>query len=284
MPTIAAFDVEATARCFFKLLELGIMTSVVVDEPVAYEAPELEQANFTKTLDKKLDFEALKSRKVEQVIPYVHLYAHTHFSILQSSISIPKLIELAKKDEMRGIAITDNGNLYAAFKANSFQDDNFKVIIGCEVYVAQERKRSKFTKDDRDKVFNQVLLAKNKAGYQNLIKLSSIGFTEGFYNQMARVDKELILEYKDNLIALSGGLNGEIAQLFLYQGEALAEVAFAWWAEHFRENFYAQINRHGLEEEDRLNECLIRWADKYQVKLLASNDMYIYQKRRCQDQ
>ena len=138
-------------------------------------------------------------------------------------------------------------------------------IVGCEFFVAEERLKLKFTKDNPDKRFNQVLLAKNKDGYQNLAKLTSIGYTEGLYGLYPRIDKELIEQYAQNVIALSGGLAGEIPNLILNVGEHQAEDALKWWIHVFGDDFYIELMRHGLEENNRVNEVLLRFAEKYDV-------------------
>ena len=125
---------------------------------------------------------------------------------------------------MNAVAITDLGNMFGVFKFNRIaQKNNIKPIIGCEFFVSEDRKKNKFTRDNPDKRFNQVLIAKNKDGYDNLSNLSSLAFTEGLYGQYPRIDKELIKKYKKNVIALSGNMFGVIPKLILNQGIEAAE-------------------------------------------------------------
>ncbi len=275
----AAYDVEATAKCFFGLIEVGVIASEAKN--VAYEPPVLPEANFAhkkvivNQQDKDERSEAI--RKGGLVLPFVHLHCYSNFSLQQSTTSIKKLIAKAKDCGMDAIALTDLGNLYGAFNFVDYAKD-IKGIVGCEVYVAQERTRTKFTNEDPDRRFQQVLLAKNQEGYKNLSKLVSRGFTEGFYAGIPRVDKELIAQYKENLIALSGNLYGEIPHLILDKGEEEAEKAFAWWLEVFGDDFYVELQRHNLPEEDRVNEVLLQFCQKYNVKYVATNNCYYLDK------
>ncbi|MEC8853528.1 MAG: DNA polymerase III subunit alpha, partial [Bacteroidota bacterium] len=120
-------------------------------------------------------------------------------------------------------------------------------------------------------------IAKNKNGYHNLSKLSSLAYINGFY-YVPRVDKDLILEYKDDLIVLTGSLYGSIPNLILNAGEKQAEEEFCWWKENFGEDFYVEIGRHNLEEEKHVNEALVKFAEKYGVKIIASNNVYYLEK------
>ena len=113
-----------------------------------------------------------------------------------------------------------------------------------------------------------MLLAKNKAGYHNLAMLSTEANTTGLYGTYARVGKELIMQYKDNLIALSGGLQGEVPQLILEAGEHRAEQAFLWWKEQFGDDSFVELVRHGLPEEDHVNKVLLGFARKYGVQVM----------------
>ncbi|WP_020527509.1 DNA polymerase III subunit alpha [Flexithrix dorotheae] len=276
----AAYDVAANSKCYFELLKVGV-AKPWDDTPVKaiiYEPPKLDDANFKKAQEEKKKQEAeLKARqgkKLDKVIPFSHLHVHSEFSILQSTAKVKKILEKARELKMEAVAITDMGNLHGAFNAVAGQGDDLKVIIGCEFYVAVERKKTQFTKDNPDKRFTQLLLAKHQEGYKNLSKLSSIGYMEGFYSGVPRIDKALIEKYKDGLIATTGNLNGEIPNLILNIGEHQAEEAFQWWLELFKDDFYVELMRHGLPEEERVNEVLLSFAKKYKVKIIASNDVY----------
>lgn len=283
----AAYDVSANAKAFFELLKREVVPTHDDTPPsqIVYEAPKLDDANFVKAKEKEQE-EARKLAqrdkvKLDTVIPFSHLHVHSQFSILQSPASIKKILKKAKDDGMPAVAITDLGNMYGAFNAVAGQDENFKVIIGSEVFVAEDRHKQKFTKDDPDRRFQQVLLAQNQEGYHNLAKLCSLGFIEGLYAGFPRVDKELIQQYSENVIALSGGLEGEIPSLILNRGEEEAEKAFRWWLEVFGDNFYVQLMRHGLPEEERVNEILLQFARKYGVKPIAANGTFYMDKKNA---
>ena len=159
---------------------------------------------------------------------------HSQFSVLQATPELDKIFEKASADKMSAVAITDLSNLFGAFKfVRLAKKYGVKPIIGCEFYVAKERKKKQFTKDSPDKRFQQVLLAKNNKGYQNLIKLSSLAYIEGNYGLYPRIDKDLIIKYREGLICLSGGLKGEIPNLVLNVGESQAEEALKWWKNAF---------------------------------------------------
>ncbi|MEM1135605.1 MAG: DNA polymerase III subunit alpha [Bacteroidota bacterium] len=275
----AAYDVDATAKCFFGLIKEQVIKPYdnIAFETITYEAPKLEDANFAKAKEQQQDttLSGFKKKvKAEDVIPFSHLHVHSEFSILQSTAGVKKILAKARELKMRAVAFTDMGNLHGAFNAVAGQSDDLKVIIGCEMYVAEEREKKQFTKDNPDKRFHQVLLAKNQEGYINLSKLSSIGYIEGFYAGVPRIDRNLIVNHKEGLIATTGNLNGEIPYLILNIGEHQAEETFKWWHALFGEDFYVELMRHGLPEEERVNKVLLQFAKKYNVKPVASNDVY----------
>ena len=180
---------------------------------------------------------------------------------------------------MNAVAITDLGNMFGVFKFNRIaQKNNIKPIIGCEFFVSEDRKKNKFTRDNPDKRFNQVLIAKNKDGYDNLSNLSSLAFTEGLYGQYPRIDKELIKKYKKNVIALSGNMFGVIPKLILNQGIEAAEEELKWWLDTFGEDFYLELNRHDIDEENHVNEVLLEFSKKYNIKIIAANDVFYIEK------
>ncbi len=273
----AAYDVSATAKCFFGLLQQKVAKPLdeTPPEKIIYEAPKLDEANFANILARQKKKEKVSKVSEGEVLPFVHLHLHSAYSILQSTASVKNIIKKAKELEMPAVAITDLGNLHGAFYAMQYGEEfGQKVILGCEVYVAKERRRLQFTKNEKDQRFQVVLLAKNHAGYKNLSKLVSLGYIEGFYAGVPRVDKGLIKEYKENLICLSGSLSGELAQIILNEGEDVAESALAWWIETFQDDFYLELNRHELEEENVVNEVLIKFAEKYDIKYIASNNVF----------
>ena len=278
----AAYDVAATAKCFFGLIQEKVITPLegVPFTEIVYEAPELEAANFAKK-DSPTKQAGPGDEHKNVVIdkPFSHLHIHSQYSVLQATPPINGMIAKAKECNMPALAITDFGNMYAAFKfVGEALKNDIKPVVGCEFYLAEERLKLKFTKDQPDKRFQQVLLAKNKEGYLNLAKLSSFGYTEGLYGLYPRIDKGLVKTYSGGLIATTGGLSGEVPNLILNVGEHQAEDAFQWWLEVFGEDFYVELNRHGLEEENRVNEVLIGFAEKYGTKVFAANEAFYLNK------
>ncbi len=274
----ASYDVAATARCFFGLIKNKVANPFdsTPFEEIDYEEPDLEAANFTKREKKKEAAYSLTDTGDHSAgKPFVHLHVHSQFSVLQATPDIRSMVSKAKSLNMPAVALTDLGNMYGAFKfVKEAANQEIKAIVGCEFYTAEERLKLKFTKDNPDKRYTQVLLAKNKNGYQNLAKLSSLAFTEGLYGIYPRIDKALIARYKQDLIATTGSLSSEVPHLILHVGEKQAEEAFRWWHELFGEDFYVELNRHGVPEEDHVNEVLIRFADKYHVRYFAANECF----------
>ncbi len=152
-------------------------------------------------------------------------------------------------------------------------------IVGCEFNVCEDHTDKK----SKDNGYKVVLLAKNKKGYKNLTKLSSISHTNGFY-YVPRIDKKLLEKYKDNIIALSGNLNGEIPSKILKLGEKQAEEALLWWKGIFKEDFYLEVMRHGLDTEDHVNEVLATFSTKHQIKIVATNNTYYINKEDAEAQ
>jgi DNA polymerase-3 subunit alpha len=213
---------------------------------------------------------------------FSHLHVHTQFSLLDGAASIPNLYKKALDDGMPAIAISDHGNMFGAFafvaEAYKHKDENgkpkVKPIVGCEFYITHDRHRKTFSKEERDPRYHQILLAKNEQGYRNLVKLTSFGFIEGMYSKYPRIDKELILKYHEGLIATTCCLGAMVPQAILKKGEAEAEKEFKWWLGLFGEDYYVEMQRHRMAEQDRVNEILIKFARKYDVKIIASNDSH----------
>lgn len=274
----AAYDVDATARCFFGLFAHRILSPEVGIglEEVQYEAPILAEANFVQVKKNKRGIsegsvDATSNQSTDLTdIPFTHLHVHSQYSVLQATSEIPSMVARAKTLGMHAIAMTDHGNMMGAFNfVKEALEKEIKPILGCEYNLARDRK-NKANKDDG---YQTVLLAKNKAGYHNLAKLSSYANIEGFY-YLPRIDKELLVEYKSDLIATTGGLWGEIPYLILNVGETQAEEAFVWWLEQFGADFYVELNRHGVPEEEKVNEVLVELSKKYGVKYFAANNTY----------
>jgi DNA polymerase-3 subunit alpha len=222
---------------------------------------------------------------------FVHLHNHSQFSVLQSTISIPALVAAAAQHNMPAVALTDHANMMGAFhfvkavtnhnktvqaknkealeagKTPSLKE--IKPIIGCEFFVCEDH----LDKTRKDNGYQIVLLAKNKKGYHNLAKLSSHAYTDGFY-YVPRIDKKLILQYKEDLIVLTGNLYGEVPSKVLNIGENQAEEALLWWKDAFGDDLYIEIMRHNQEDENRVNAVLIELSKKHNVKLVATNNTY----------
>lgn len=275
----AAYDVDATARCFFGLITQGVQKPEpgILLEEVIYEAPKLAEANFVqaKETQKASPKDVLKQVGKADIsdladVPFTHLHVHTQYSVLQATSEIPAIVARAKSLGMTAVAMTDHGNMMGAFHfVKEAMGKELKPILGCEFYLCRDRK-NKANKDDG---YQTVLIAKNKAGYHNLAKLASYANIEGFY-YVPRIDKEVLVQYKGDLIATTGGLWGEIPYLILNVGETQAEEAFLWWKEQFGDDFYVELNRHGIPEEEKVNEVLLEFAHKYGVKYFAANNSY----------
>jgi len=215
-----------------------------------------------------------------------HLHSHTQYSLLDGAASIKDLMKKAKEDNMQAVALTDHGNMFGAFKfVAEASRNNIKPIVGCEFYVVEDRHKKVFTKENKDNRFHQLFLAKNETGYKNLMKLCSLGYTEGLYSKWPRIDKELILKYHEGLIATSCCIGALVPQTILHKTEEDAEAEFKWWLDIFGEDYYLEIQRHNLENIDNtgksqedVNQVLLKWAAKHNVKTIATNDSHYVDK------
>ncbi|MCA0397379.1 MAG: DNA polymerase III subunit alpha [Bacteroidetes bacterium] len=213
---------------------------------------------------------------------FSHLHCHTQYSLLDGAASIQSLYKKAVKNNMPAIAITDHGNMFGAFEfvAEAYKHKGedgkplVKPVVGCEFYVVADRHRKSFTKEQKDERYHQVLLAKNATGYQNLIKLTSLGFTEGMYSKYPRIDKELIEKYHEGLIATSCCIGAYVPQTILHESEAEAEKEFKWWLDIFGEDYFIELQRHKIPEQEKINEVLLRFSKKYKVPVIATNDSH----------
>ncbi|WP_242084191.1 DNA polymerase III subunit alpha [Aestuariivivens sediminis] len=228
-------------------------------------------------------------------VDFVHLHNHSQFSILQSTMSVSDLVEAAASHHMPAVALTDHANMMGAFhfvnavnrqnnlikaniknaesKGESLEMPLIKPIVGCEFFVCEDHQE----RTRKDNGYQIVLLAKNKKGYHNLAKLSSHAFIDGFY-YVPRIDKKLIKKYKEDLIALTGNLYGEVPSKVLNVGENQAEEALLWWKNEFGDDLYMEVMRHNQEDENRVNPTLIKLAKKHNVKLVATNNTYYQNK------
>ncbi|WP_110480580.1 DNA polymerase III subunit alpha [Candidatus Karelsulcia muelleri] len=276
-------DVLATSKCFFELLRIGIISLKNVNKKLL--KININKINLSKIIKKNFNFKKLNFEKKQFKNQYFsHIHNHTYFSILSSTIDINSLIKKTIEYEMDAVGITDYGNMMGVFnflnKIKTINDsEKIKPIIGCELFISDNYLIKKFTKKNPDKIYHQVLVAKNKNGYENLSKLCSKGFIDGYYSGIPRIGKNLVEKYKENLIAISGDLNSEIPLTLLNKGEKEAEKVFKWWHNLFKDDFYIEILRHGLEEEDHVNKILIKFAKKYKVKFIAQNNNFYLDKK-----
>ncbi|MGY6563077.1 MAG: DNA polymerase III subunit alpha [Luteibaculaceae bacterium] len=304
----ASADVEATARCFLELIRIEVITA----KKLGFDADftkSFKQANPASIQliglniqpyqpidsstsaelgsdEKKIKKTAAKETQTEVELNFAHLHNHSQYSVLQSTTEIKALVARAVKEKMPAVGLSDLGNMYAAFqfmkevsthnksvakKIDEGDTEAQKLIplLGCEFNVCTNH-LDNTTKDLGRMV---PIFAKNKRGYHNLAKLVSISWRDGFY-YVPRIDKTLLEQYKEDLIVFSGGLNGEVPWLILNVGEERAEEAFLWWKDTFGEDFYIELNNHGLDEEKHANEVMVRFCKKHNVKYFAANNTY----------
>jgi len=309
----ATADVEATSRCFLELLRRKEYTPEQLNEKSDYfekfteanpreiQLIGLKHINLKKASEKiakhlkNLDVVDISEEDLSQNIKsledadFIHLHNHSQFSVLQSTIKVKDLVASTAENNMSAVALTDHANMMGAFhfvkevkahnklveeaasKGNgkAGPGNYIKPIIGCEFFVCDDHSN----KNLKDYGYQMVLLAKNKNGYHNLAKMSSIAYTDGFY-YVPRIDKSIVTQFKDDIIVLSGNLYGEVASKILNIGENQAEEALLWWKSVFKDDFYLEIMRHGQEDEERANKVLVEFAKKHEVKLIATNNNY----------
>ena len=314
----ATADVEATTRCFLELIRIENYSLQELEQTGTYfldfkkqntsliqpiginhvnlkkkSALLLEKSNKNNLGSGQDNFKVSKELLNSN---FAHLHNHSQFSVLQSTISIKELIKTTSKHNMPAVALTDHANMMGSFRfvneVNRYNEqiviDNselsedesdqkkspIKPILGCEFFVCEDH----LNKSYKDYGYQIVLLAKNKNGYQNLAKLSSIAYTKGFY-YVPRIDKNLILEYKKDIIVLSGNLYGEIPSKILNIGEKQAEESLVWWKNNFGSDFYLEIMNHNQEDEKVVNEVIKKFSKNHEVKLIATNNNYYSEKQ-----
>ena len=335
----ATADVEATTRCFLELVRQGHYTQEQLDvqpdyfrqfseaNPKEIELIGLKHINLKKASKKiadalwKKDTGGATHEEIQENLvslesaEFVHLHNHTQFSILQSTISVPDLIQATAKNNMPAVAMTDHANMMGAFHfVNGVMNHNKGVvtrnkelkrrfeatqngtleegeeplnelpelekeitpIVGCEFQVCENHT----DKTQKDNGYQIVMLAKNKNGYHNLAKMSSIAFVDGKY-YVPRIDKKIVEQYKEDIIVLTGNLYGEVPSKVLNVGEKQAEEALLWWKGTFGDDLYIELMRHGQEDENRVNQVLIQFAKKHDIKLIASNNTYYAKKENA---
>lgn len=207
--------------------------------------------------------------------PFVHLHSHTEFSLLDGISRLPDMVRRAKELEQPALAITDHGNMYAViYFYKECMSQGVKPIIGCEVYVTEGSRFDKPEGRSRERLKHLILLAETMEGYRNLVKIVSKASTEGMYFR-PRADHDLLREYSSGIIALSACIQGEVPQLILQDNMDGARRAVEWYIETYgKENFFLEIQNHGLPEEVRAQQVLCQLADEYGLGIVASNDFH----------
>ncbi|UCE04513.1 MAG: DNA polymerase III subunit alpha [bacterium] len=210
---------------------------------------------------------------------FVHLHNHSHYSLLDGACKIDDLINICKEFGMNALALTDHGNMFGAIEFyTKARTAEIKPIIGAEVYIAPKSRFEKTsTKGGSDASFHLILLAKNYQGYKNLMRLVSIGYLEGFYYK-PRIDKEILRDYSTGLIAFSACLKGEVPQMILQNNFSRAEQAALDFKEIFRDDYYFEIHRHNIPEEEIAIKGIIELSKKLNISIVATNDTH-YLKR-----
>ena len=295
---------EATSRAFLELLrrdalhpeaftDFAVQTAELRLQERPFALVGLSHQNLKAASVSLKQEKKTPARGVDQAIstvleeaPFVHLHNHTQFSVLQATSRINQLVEAAAEDGMNALAITDHGNLMGAFhfiKAINghnaqVEEEHKKIkpIIGCEFHVCEDHK----DKTRRDDGYQIVFIAKNKAGYHTLAKMTSAAYVDGFYYG-PRIDRKMVEQYKEHLIVLTGNTYGEVPSKILNVGDRQAEEALQWWHQQFGEDFYIELMRHGEEGEDRANEVLIDFSRKYNIPLIATNNTYYTHKEEA---
>lgn len=217
------------------------------------------------------------------MISFTHLHVHSQYSILDGAASVEALVTKAKKDGMNALALTDHGTMFGIKEFHAFcKKSGIKPILGCETYVAARTFHDKKDKIDRSG-HHLILLAKNKTGYQNLVKLISIASTEGFYYK-PRIDKDLLKKYSEGLIASSACLGGEIPTLLMNNNIKDAEISLQWFKNVFGNDYYLELQRHPSEfaqqrqevydQQVKVNKLILLLAKKFNIKVIATNDVH----------
>ena len=205
----------------------------------------------------------------------MHLHVHTQYSLLDGACRLQDLASIASAMKMPAIAITDHGNMFGCIEFyQKMQAKGVKPIIGCEAYIAPESRFEKSSRGIREASFHLILLAKDEVGYKNLMKLVSIGYTEGFYYR-PRIDKEVLAKYNDGLIGFSACLKGEIPHLIL-SGETDSAKRTADQYRHIfgKENFYLELQNNGIDDQEKVNKSLIKMSKDLDIPLVATNDVH----------
>ena len=217
---------------------------------------------------------------------FIHLHNHTEYSLLDGAIRIKDMISKAKEFNMPAVAITDHGNMFGVIEFyKECVKSGVKPIIGCEIYISRGSMHDKSFKKSSAEIQERslhhlILLAKNYTGYKNLLKITSISYLEGFYYK-PRIDKSVLKQYSEGLIAMSACLKGEISEKALIYGEEEAEKALNEYLKIFPDRFYLEIMENGIAEQKKVNEILIHLGEKYSIPVVATNDCHYLNKNEA---
>lgn len=296
----AAADVEATSRCFLELIRVGgtnheslkiskeelkafLKNNPDIIEPagIEYESFKINEFSTISLEDEEQKIIDAISNSEEQ--GFVHLHVHSQYSILDGAATTAQIANKAKADGMPAVALTDHGGMFGIKEFHvSCKKNGIKPIIGVEAYVAR---RGRFQKDEKidSSGHHLIILAKNYKGYQNLLKLTSLANTEGFYYK-PRIDKELLEKYNDGLIVSSACLGGEVAQHIMNGNFDKAKETIKWYKSIFGEDYYLEIMRHKnddprlkvdvWENQVKVNKVIRELAEELNVKIIATNDTH----------
>lgn len=210
--------------------------------------------------------------------PYVPLHLHTEYSLLDGATRIKDLVSKAQKTNMPAVSITDHGVLYGAVELNkACHGTGVKPIIGCEVYIIEGDITDRTIKQP---IYHLTVLAHNHQGYKNLVKLNSRAQLEGYYYK-PRINRELLAQFSDGLIILSGCLGSQLSQLLLAGDYTGAVEIAAWYKDRFKENYYLEIQDHGTQEDRTVNRQLIRLSSELGIKLVATNDSHFTERNHA---
>lgn len=221
---------------------------------------------------------------------FTHLHVHSQYSLLDGKATIQELVDKSIATGMKGIALTDHGNMFGIKEFCNYVDkvnsklpdeDKFKPIIGCEMYVARDSMLDKSDKSDNG--YHLIVLAKNLKGYHNLVKLVSRAWTEGYYYK-PRTDRQDLAKYREGLIVCSACLGGEVPQFIMHDELEKAEERIRWYKDTFGDDYYLELQRHEtfkenankevFAEQTKVNAKLLEFAEKYGIKVVATNDVH----------
>ncbi len=296
----AAADVEATSRCFLELVRVGGMSVELLNmteaeleafrknNPSEIQLVGIEYESFKVDVFEDIPLEEeeriiQEAAKKAEIKAFVHLHVHTQYSILDGANKTGAIAAKAKEDGQTAVAITDHGGMFGVKEFHvACKKNEVKPIIGVEAYVAQ---RGHLRKDDKtdSSGHHLILLAKNYKGYQNLLKLTSIAHTDGFYYK-PRIDKELLEKYNEGVIALSACLGGEVAQHIMQGNLDKAKETVRWYKDIFGEDYYLELMRHinndpilrrdTWQNQAKVNRVLLKLSRELGVKVVATNDSH----------